>query len=80
MKRWLVGLVAGLPLLAGAADYQSTLLVQTGKLTERDAETAAFTSFLQGRMVGSAAEIDDHTNRGRDMDTRTPASQCRFVS
>jgi hypothetical protein len=31
-------------------------------------------------MIGSAAEIDDHTNRGRDMDTRTAASQCRFVS
>jgi succinyl-CoA synthetase alpha subunit len=51
-----------------------------GKLTEGEAETAAFTSFLFGRMIGSAAEIDDHTNRGRDMDTRTPASKCRFVS
>ena len=28
----------------------------------------------------AAAEIDDHTNRGRDMDTRTAASKCRFVS
>jgi len=52
----------------------------SGKLTEAEAETAAFTSFLFGRMVGSAAEIDDHTNRGRDMDTRTAASKCRFVS
>ncbi len=51
-----------------------------GKLTERNAETAAFTSFLFGRMAGSAAEIDDHTSRGRDMDTRTAASKCRFVS
>lgn len=43
-------------------------------------ETAAFTAFLYGRMVGCAGEIDDHTNRGRNMDTRTPASQCTFVS
>ena len=31
------------------------------------------------RMIGSAAEIDDHLNRGRDMDPRTPQQQCRFV-
>ena len=43
-------------------------------------ETAAFTIFLYPRMIGCAAEIDDHLNRGRNMDTRTPASQCRFVS
>jgi len=51
-----------------------------GDLTERDLETAAFTVFLYGRMIGSAAEIDDHQNRGRNMDTRTPASQCSFVT
>ena len=43
-------------------------------------ETAAFTLFLYARMVGSAADIDDHLNRGRNMDTRTPASRCRFVA
>jgi succinyl-CoA synthetase alpha subunit len=43
-------------------------------------ETAAFTVFLYPRMLGCAAEVDDHLNRGRDMDTRTPASQCRFVA
>jgi hypothetical protein len=43
-------------------------------------ETAAFTIFLYPRMLGCAAEIDDHLNRGRNMDTRTPASQCRFVA
>jgi hypothetical protein len=43
-------------------------------------ETAAFTIFLLARMAGSAAEIEDHANRGRNMDTRTPASACRFVS
>jgi hypothetical protein len=31
------------------------------------------------RMIGAAAEIDDHLNRGRNMDTRTPLEQCAFV-
>ena len=52
---------------------------QAGRLSERELETAAFTVFLYGRMIGSAAEIDDHLNRGRNMDTRTPASACGFV-
>lgn len=43
-------------------------------------ETAAFTIFLYARMLGCAAEADDHLNRGRNMDTRTPASQCRHVA
>ena len=55
-------------------DYKS------GALRERDLETAAFNVFLYGRMIGAAAEIDDHLNRGRNMDTRTPASECRFVA
>ena len=45
----------------------------------RDLETAAFTIFLLARMAGSAAEIEDHLNRGRNMDTRTPASEVRFI-
>lgn len=53
---------------------------RAGQLTERDLETAAFTVFLYGRMIGSAAEIDDHLNRGRNMDTRTPPDQCSFVT
>jgi hypothetical protein len=36
MKRLLVFLLMGLPLTCLAADYQSTLLVQTGKLRESD--------------------------------------------
>lgn len=52
---------------------------QAGRLVERDLETAAFTVFLYGRMIGAAAEIDDHLNRGRNMDTRTPASACGYV-
>ena len=52
---------------------------QSGSLTTRDLENAAFTAFLFGRVIGSAAEIDDHLNRGRNMDTRTPASACAHV-
>ena len=54
-------------------DYRS------GVLAEKDLETAAFNAFLYGRMIGAAAEIDDHLNRGRNMDTRTPQEQCAFV-
>ena len=53
---------------------------KAGDFSEKSLEMAAFTVFLYGRMVGSAAEIDDHTNRGKNMDTRTPASKCRYVS
>ncbi len=51
-----------------------------GKIDEEFLEYGAFTTFVYGRVVGEAAEIEDHTSRGRNMDTRTPASQCRFVS
>jgi succinyl-CoA synthetase alpha subunit len=51
-----------------------------GRFSSGALETAAFTIFLYPRMLGCAAEIDDHLNRGRNMDTRTPASQCRFVT
>jgi succinyl-CoA synthetase alpha subunit len=51
-----------------------------GELGENSMEMAAFTAFLFGRMAGCAGEIDDHINRGRNMDTRTPASQCSHVS
>jgi hypothetical protein len=51
-----------------------------GEFSAQALETAAFTVFLYPRMLGCAAEIDDHMNRGRNMDTRTPASQCRFVA
>jgi succinyl-CoA synthetase alpha subunit len=50
-----------------------------GRFSESALETAAFTVFLYGRMLGCAAEIDDHLNRGRNMDTRTPTSSCQFV-
>ncbi|MCP3661628.1 MAG: CoA-binding protein [Gammaproteobacteria bacterium] len=50
-----------------------------GEISDNAMESAAFTTFLFGRMIGSAAEVDDHTNRGRNMDTRTPASRCSYV-
>jgi hypothetical protein len=53
---------------------------RSGAFSEQALETAAFTIFLYPRMLGCAAEIDDHLNRGRNMDTRTPASECRFVA
>ncbi len=53
---------------------------KAGQLDERDIENASFTTFLFGRMIGCAAEIDDHTTRGRNMDTRTAASKCVFVN
>jgi hypothetical protein len=53
---------------------------RSGDFSEAALEMAAFTAFLFGRTVGCAGEIDDHTNRGRNMDTRTAASACSFVS
>jgi len=52
---------------------------QAGKVKEADIESASFSAFLLGRMIGCAAEIDDHMGRGKNMDTRTPASKCSFV-
>jgi len=51
-----------------------------GSFSAESLEAAAFTLFLYARMIGCAAEVDDHLNRGRNMDTRTAASQCRFVA
>jgi len=65
--------IAALLLAVLWKDYRS------GALTEKDLETAAFNVFLYGRMIGAAAEIDDHLNRGRNMDTRTPQEHCAFV-
>ena len=65
--------IAALLLAVLWKDYSS------GALAASDLETAAFNVFLYGRMIGAAAEIDDHLNRGRNMDTRTPQEQCAFV-
>jgi hypothetical protein len=53
---------------------------QAGNFSNQALETAAFTVFLFGRMIGCAAEIDDHLNRGRNLDTRTPQANVRFVA
>ena len=66
-------IIAALLLAIVWQDYRS------GNLSEKDLETAAFNVFLYGRMIGAAAEIDDHLNRGRNMDTRTPLERCSFV-
>jgi succinyl-CoA synthetase alpha subunit len=66
-------IIAALLLAVLWSDYRS------GALTVKDLETAAFNVFLYGRMIGAAAEIDDHLNRGRNMDMRTPQERCQFV-
>ncbi|MEM1288529.1 MAG: CoA-binding protein [Pseudomonadota bacterium] len=66
-------IIAALLLALFWKDYEA------GTMRDHDLEQAAFNVFLYGRMIGAAAEIDDHVNRGRNMDTRTPASQCHFV-
>jgi hypothetical protein len=66
-------IIAALLLAVLWSDYRS------GTLAEKDLETAAFNVFLYGRMIGAAAEIDDHLNRGRNMDMRTSQEQCRFI-
>ena len=66
--------IAALLLKAVWPDYRA------GRIQADALETAAFTIFLYARLLGCAAEIDDHLNRGRNMDTRTPASACRFVA
>jgi succinyl-CoA synthetase alpha subunit len=53
---------------------------RAGELRGTNLETAAFTVFLYGRIIGCAAEVEDHLNRGRNMDTRSAASDCRFVA
>lgn len=53
---------------------------KSGEIKSEDMQDIVFTMFLFGRMVGTAAEVADHLNRGTDMDCRTPASQVNFVS
>ncbi|WP_341315457.1 CoA-binding protein [Paraburkholderia sp. IMGN_8] len=53
---------------------------QAGDVSDQELETAAFTVFLYGRMIGCAAEIDDHLNRGRNLDTRTSQAVVRYVA
>ena len=67
------GVIAALLLAILWKDYRA------GTLATGDLETAAFNVFLYSRMIGAVAEIDDHLNRGRNMDTRTPQDRCGFV-
>lgn len=54
--------------------------LERGEMTSEAVERAAFNAFLFGRIIGSIAEIDDHLNRGQNMDTRSAASKCRHIS
>jgi hypothetical protein len=65
--------IAALLLVVLWDDYRN------GTLGKADLEAAAFNVFLYSRMSGAAAEIDDHLNRGRNMDTSTPQDRCVFV-
>lgn len=53
--------------------------LQSGSVVEHDLESVAFAIFLYPRMLGCIAEIEDHLNRGKNMDTRSPVSHCRHV-
>lgn len=53
---------------------------KSGGMPAAAMEEGAFTLFLYARLLGCAAEIEDHLNRGRNMDTRTPASRCQHVA
>jgi len=54
-------------------------MYKSGEVNEKEMQKIGFNLFLFGRTAGIAAEIDDHRNRGTDMDCRTPASQTRFI-
>ena len=54
--------------------------LKRGEISKSKVETAAFNAFIFGRLIGCIAEIDDHLNRGKNMDTRTDASDCRFIA
>ncbi len=54
-------------------------LYNSKKVNKHEMQKIGFNLFLFGRTVGIASEIDDHRNRGTDMDTRTPASEVVFV-
>jgi len=54
--------------------------LRAGRIGPQALESAAFTLFVYARLLCCAAEADDHLNGGRNMDTRTPASACRFVT
>ncbi|MDH4198892.1 MAG: CoA-binding protein [Spirochaetia bacterium] len=53
---------------------------KSGEIKEDAMKDLVFSMFLFGRMVGTAAEVSDHLNRGTDMDCRTPASEVNFVN
>lgn len=67
------GVIAAITLKLLWTSYSS------GSIDHSDMRKIAFNIFLFGRTAGIAAEIDDHRNRGTDMDCRTPASEVKVV-
>ncbi|MBN2490632.1 MAG: CoA-binding protein [Planctomycetes bacterium] len=53
--------------------------LQDRTLTLAQLQELVFDLFLFGRMVGVAAEIIDHRDRGTDLDCRTPLGELKFV-
>ena len=74
MKRLVVSLVLWLPLLAAAADYESTLLVQTGKLRESDLIVRTI-SDLQSNKICLAFYVRTACSGKRRPAHRTPESE-----
>jgi hypothetical protein len=50
----------------------------SGRLTERSVNGGVQCHSVR-RMIGAAAEIEDHLKRGRNMNTRAPILSCAFV-
>lgn len=46
---------------------------RTGAIGVAALEATVFTLFVYARMLGCAADIDDHLERGRDLETCTPS-------
>jgi succinyl-CoA synthetase alpha subunit len=53
--------------------------LREGRLSLRQVQDIGFLLFLQGRAIGTAAEVADHRDRGVDMDCRTPEDRLAYV-
>ncbi len=53
--------------------------LQEKRLSQKALQNIGFLIFLLGRTAGVAAEIIDHSDRGQDMDCRTPVAETKFV-
>lgn len=53
--------------------------LRSGAISRNELEDIAFAIFLVARIVGVAAEIEDHRNRGLNLDMRIAQEKCRYV-